>query len=68
MQSGRVKWFNESKGFGFITSDKKDYFVHFRSIRTEGFKTLKEGDAVTFNPTTSQKGLVADDVRLDLEG
>jgi CspA family cold shock protein len=62
MQNGIVKWFNESKGFGFIQSDKKDYFVHFKEIKMEGFKTLKEGDKVQFTPATSDKGLVAKDV------
>lgn len=67
MQNGIVKWFNEGKGFGFINSDKKDYFVHFKEIQCDGFKTLKEGDKVRFNPATSDKGLVAKQVYLGYE-
>lgn len=59
---GIVKWFNESKGFGFIESEGKDYFVHFKSILGDGFKTLKEGSAVLFNIVQGQKGLQADAV------
>ncbi|HGS5268959.1 TPA: cold-shock protein, partial [Vibrio parahaemolyticus] len=49
-ETGSVKWFNENKGFGFITkdSDGKDIFVHFRSISSDGFKTLLEGQKVSF--------------------
>ena len=50
MSKGAVKWFNESKGFGFITTDEgSDVFVHFSSISGDGFKTLAEGDAVSFD-------------------
>ncbi|MDA8088907.1 MAG: cold-shock protein [Nitrospiraceae bacterium] len=57
MAEGTVKWFNESKGFGFITSkDGKDYFVHFSSIKGDGFKTLAEGDSVVFEVESSPKG------------
>lgn len=51
MYKGTVKWFNESKGFGFIANDEggDDVFVHFSSIATEGFKTLSEGQKVTFD-------------------
>ncbi|MDA8388990.1 MAG: cold-shock protein [Nitrospiraceae bacterium] len=57
MAEGTVKWFNESKGFGFITSkDGRDYFVHYSSIKSNGFKTLVEGDAVTFEVESSPKG------------
>lgn len=56
--NGKVKWFNEKKGFGFIEQDggKGDIFVHFSAIQSEGFKTLKEGDPVTFEVEEGQKG------------
>ena len=63
--SGKVKWFNDSKGFGFIEQDTggPDVFVHFRAIQNEGgFKTLKEGQKVTMEVTTGQKGLQAENV------
>lgn len=57
MQNGTVKWFNETKGFGFVTSeDGTDVFVHFSSIMGEGFKTLAEGDSVTFDVEEGPKG------------
>ena len=59
---GTVKWFNESKGFGFIESNGKDYFVHFSAIQGSGFKTLAEGAAVTFKPGQGQKGPQAENV------
>lgn len=61
---GTVKWFNEDKGFGFLTQDNggKDVFVHFRSIVSDGFKTLSEGQAVTFDIENGQKGLQANNV------
>jgi cold shock protein len=63
-QSGTVKWFNDAKGFGFITPESgSDLFVHFRSIQGTGFKTLQEGQAVTFTVAQGQKGLQAEDVR-----
>ncbi len=65
MQNGIVKWFNEAKGFGFIRSEAKDYFVYFKEISGQGFKTLKEGDRVAFEPGTSPKGLVAKNVCID---
>ena len=64
MASGTVKWFNESKGFGFISqTDGEDVFVHFSAIQGEGFKTLAEGDAVEFEVTQGPKGLQAANVR-----
>ena len=58
MVSGNVKWFNESKGFGFITpSDgSEDVFVHFSAIQGDGFRTLQEGQAVTFKVEKGPKG------------
>ena len=64
-ETGTVKWFNEKKGYGFITreSGDGDIFVHHSAIAGEGFKTLNEGDRVEFNVTQGQKGPAADDVR-----
>lgn len=58
MATGTVKWFNEAKGFGFITPEdgSKDLFVHFSNIATEGYKTLPEGASVTFEARQGQKG------------
>lgn len=64
MQKGTVKWFNDSKGFGFISSDGSDYFVHFKEIQSDGFKSLKEGDKVTFDSGDSPKGPVAKNVKI----
>ena len=62
-ETGTVKWFNTSKGFGFITRDNgDDVFVHFRSIRGQGRRTLIEGQRVEFNLTKGEKGLQAEDV------
>jgi CspA family cold shock protein len=62
-QSGTVKWFNDEKGFGFITPESgPDLFVHFRAIQGNGFKSLKEGQKVTFISVQGQKGLQADEV------
>ena len=62
--TGKVKWFNEAKGFGFITRDdgQKDCFVHYSAIQGDGFKTLKEGDKVEFEVVQGQKGPAANDV------
>jgi CspA family cold shock protein len=62
--SGTVKWFNNAKGFGFITreEDDDDVFVHFRSIQGDGYRTLNEGQAVEFNLVEGPKGLQAEDV------
>ncbi|MEW6716245.1 MAG: cold-shock protein [Chloroflexota bacterium] len=62
-EQGTVKWFNNSKGYGFIERDAGgDVFVHFNAIVSEGFKTLDEGQRVEFNVTQSPKGLQAQDV------
>ncbi|MBN2591308.1 MAG: cold-shock protein [Sedimentisphaerales bacterium] len=63
MPEGKVKWFNPQKGYGFIsTEDGHDIFVHFSSIFSDGFKSLKEGTAVTFDIVEGDKGLRADKV------
>jgi CspA family cold shock protein len=62
---GKVKWFNEDKGFGFIVdADGKDYFVHYTAIQIDGFKTLAEGAQVLFKPTEGKKGPQAEEVEL----
>ena len=63
MAKGRVKWFSEKKGYGFITQeDGNDVFVHYSAISTEGFKTLQEGDEVEFEISQGEKGLQATNV------
>lgn len=60
MQKGTVKWFNNQKGFGFITGeDGKDVFVHFSGINTDGYKTLEEGISVEYDIIEGDKGLQA---------
>ncbi len=62
-EQGTVKWFNDSKGFGFIQrASGEDIFVHFRAIQGEGYRSLKEGQAVEFIVTESDKGLQAEEV------
>ncbi len=62
-QIGTVKWFNDAKGFGFITRESgPDVFVHFRAITGSGFRTLQEGQRVSFDVTQGQKGLQAENV------
>jgi CspA family cold shock protein len=63
--SGTVKWFNNAKGFGFITREEgsEDVFVHFRSIQGDGYRTLNEGQTVEFSLVEGPKGLQAEDVQ-----
>ncbi|MDE1943001.1 MAG: cold-shock protein [Betaproteobacteria bacterium] len=65
MAIGTVKWFNDSKGFGFITSESgdEDYFAHFSAIQGQGFKSLAEGQRVSFDVTTGPKGKQASNIR-----
>lgn len=63
MTKGKVKWFNENKGYGFITrEDGPDVFVHFTAIQGEGFRTLAEGEEVEFEVTEGEKGPQANNV------
>jgi CspA family cold shock protein len=64
MATGTVKWFNDSKGFGFITPEEggKDLFVHFSNVTGEGFKTLTEGARVEYEPAEGETGPVATNV------
>ena len=63
MNNGTVKWFNSDKGFGFITGeDGNDVFAHFSAIQGDGFKTLDEGQAVTFDVEEGQRGLQATNI------
>ena len=65
MATGTVKWFNDSKGFGFITPDGggEDLFAHFSAIQSNGFKTLTEGQRVNFDITTGPKGKQASNIQ-----
>lgn len=63
MSTGKVKWFNAEKGYGFITGDDgQDIFVHFSAIQGDGFKSLDEGQAVSFDVTTGDRGPQATNV------
>ena len=63
MSDGRVKWFNAKKGYGFIaTSDGRDVFVHYSSVAGKGYKTLSEGDPVSFDVVEGEKGPRAENV------
>ncbi|MES0837441.1 MULTISPECIES: cold-shock protein [Nocardiopsidaceae] len=68
-QTGTVKWFSEEKGYGFVTPDSgdPDLFVHFRAIESSGFKTLNDGQKVSFEAVQGQKGMQADKVRVEAE-
>ncbi|MBF7689109.1 cold-shock protein [Acinetobacter rathckeae] len=64
VQNGVVKWFNDTKGFGFIQAeDGQDVFAHFKNIKADGFKSLTEGQRVQFIVTQGQKGLQAEEIR-----
>ena len=63
MATGKVKWFNAEKGYGFITTEEgKDVFVHYSAFQCEGFRTLEEGDSVTFDVMESNRGPQASNV------
>ena len=65
MEQGTVKWFNDAKGFGFITRQSgEDVFVHFSAIQSAGFRSLQEGQAVQFSVTKGPKGLQAENVQI----
>jgi CspA family cold shock protein len=64
MEQGTVKWFNDAKGYGFISRESgADVFVHFSAIQSNGFRSLQEGQAVQFDVTKGPKGLQADNVQ-----
>lgn len=65
MPTGTVKWFNDAKGYGFITPDDggEDLFAHFSAIKMDGFKTLKQGQRVTFDLKEGEKGKQADNIK-----
>lgn len=65
MATGTVRWFNDAKGYGFITPDDggEDLFAHFSAIKMDGFKTLKQGQRVTFDLKEGEKGKQADNIK-----
>ena len=64
-QTGTVKWFNDEKGYGLITPQSgDDLYVHFKAIQSDGFKSLKEGQQVSFVATRGQKGMQAEEVQV----
>lgn len=64
MEQGTVKWFNDAKGYGFITRENgEDVFVHYSAIQNEGFRSLQEGQSVRFNVASGPKGLQAENVQ-----
>lgn len=67
MQNGTVKWFSDAKGYGFIESQERDYFVHYKEIQCQGYKSLKQGDKVRFVPSKSPKGFTATQVQFGHE-
>ena len=70
MATGTVKWFNETKGFGFVTPDNggEDLFVHFSAISSTGYKTLQEGQRVSFEVTQGKKGKQASNIQTSVAG
>ena len=65
METGTVKWFNDAKGYGFISRQNgEDVFVHFSAIQSDGFRSLQEGQAVTFTVVKGPKGFQAENVRI----
>jgi CspA family cold shock protein len=65
MEQGTVKWFNDAKGFGFLSrANGEDVFVHFSAIQSNGFRSLQEGQAVSFDVVKGPKGLQAENVRV----
>ena len=64
MEQGSVKWFNDAKGFGFISRSSGDVFVHFSAIQSNGFRSLQEGQPVQFDVVKGPKGLQAENVQV----
>jgi len=68
MEQGKVKWFSDEKGYGFISGDDgQDVFVHFRAIKSDGYKSLKEGQTVEFDVEEGPKGLQASNVSIQAD-